>query len=75
MHRLRAAAAALSLTLIASAQHAPPQRHGSFALAMGTGPFISGSRILLTTTGAPGRVSFTVSGAGTLTGAIFTAPA
>lgn len=70
----RTAAAVAALLLLGTAQHARQRITGTFAIAIGSGPFISGSRVPLTVTGAPGRTSFDVSGPGNVSGSIFNAP-
>ncbi|HET7814878.1 MAG TPA: hypothetical protein VFL13_10945 [Candidatus Baltobacteraceae bacterium] len=70
----RFAAACAAILLTASAAQTTGAQKGTFGIAIGGGPYLSGSRIPLQLTGVPGRSSFAVSGPGSVTGSVFEAP-
>lgn len=70
----RIAAACAATLLLATSAHSQRTPAGSFGIAIPAGPYFSGSRVPLQLTGVPGRSSFAVSGAGSVTGAVFEAP-
>lgn len=69
------AAAAAALTLLAAAPQRRTVHAGTFAIDLPAGPYVSASRIHLTTTGIDAPVSFSVLGPGRIAGGDFIAPA
>ncbi len=70
----RLVALALTLVCAGGVPHTVPALTGSFQLTIGSGPYVSGSRVLITTQGAAGRIAFSLDGPGEIRGSTFVAP-